>query len=345
MKIIIAPDSYKGCLSSREVAASMGEALSEHECTLLPLSDGGEGMLDTFLQAMQGKRIPILLHDPLMRWTEAAYGIAGDTAIIEIAQAVGLHLIEPGQRNPMKATSYGVGEIIRAAYRQGIRKFIVGLGGSGTSDCGIGMLKALGESKNGEPKLWESIRKDCEFCLASDVTNPLCGTEGAAYVFAPQKGADMEMVKMLDERARRFAQACTRHFGTDHQYDCGAGAAGGLGYAFLQFFHATFHSGAELLLEMVHFDELLKEADLVITGEGHSDRQTLMGKLPGIVLQHAQRHHIPTWLISGAVSDKELLQQAGFNRILPVTPASQPLEEAMLPDVAKRNIKKALREA
>lgn len=298
----------------------MKEVLTGHECTLLPLSDGGEGMLDTFLQAMQGERIPILLHDPLMRWTEAAYGIAGDTAIVEIAQAAGLHLVEPEQRNPMKATSYGVGEIIRDAYRRGIRKFIVGLGGSATSDCGIGMLKALGESKTGEPKLWESIRKDCQFCLASDVTNPLCGMEGAAYIFAPQKGADKEMVRMLDERAQRFAQACSRHFGTDHQHDRGAGAAGGLGYAFLQFFHAEFHSGAELLLEKVHFDELLKEAGLVITGEGHSDRQTLMGKLPGIVLQHAQSHHVPTWLISGGVSDRELLQQAGFNRIIAVTP-------------------------
>ena len=205
-KIIIACDSYKGCLSSREVNEAIASGLKEWnaedaspekknlhsedaspEIITLEMSDGGEGMLDAFLSAMKGERVRIHAHDALMRWIEAEYGIVDDTAIIEIAQTAGLALIEPEQRNPMKATSWGVGEMIMNAYRRGVRRFIVGLGGSATSDCGIGMLKAMGDD-------WKKIRRECSFVLASDVTNPLCGENGAAYVFAPQKGADAKMV-------------------------------------------------------------------------------------------------------------------------------------------------------
>ena len=250
-KIIIACDSYKGCLSSREVneaivsgvkvwnaedAASGIENVDSEDASpeiiCLEMSDGGEGMLDAFLSAMKGERIRIHAHDALMRWIEAEYGIVNDTAIIEIAQAAGLALIEPEQRNPMKATSWGVGEMIMNAYRRGVRHFIVGLGGSATSDCGIGMLKAMGDD-------WKKIRKECTFMLASDVTNPLCGENGAAHVFAPQKGADAEMVEMLDARARKFAEVSAKHFGYDRSEMPGAGAAGGLGYAFLQYFGTT----------------------------------------------------------------------------------------------------------
>ena len=256
-KIIIACDSYKGCLSSREVNEAIAsgvkkwnaddaspeikklspDAASEMkkldsddaspEIITLEMSDGGEGMLDAFLSAMKGERVKIHAHDALMRWIEAEYGIVDDTAIIEIAQTAGLALIEPEQRNPMKATSWGVGEMIMNAYRRGVRHFIVGLGGSATSDCGIGMLKAMGDD-------WKKIRRECSFVLASDVTNPLCGENGAAYVFAPQKGADAKMVQMLDDRARKFAEVSSRHFGYDRSEAPGAGAAGGLGYAFLQ---------------------------------------------------------------------------------------------------------------
>ena len=197
-KIIIACDSYKGCLSSREVNEAIVSGVKEWnaedassgienvdsedaspEIICLEMSDGGEGMLDAFLSAMKGERVSIHDHDALMRWIEAEYGIVNDTAIIEIAQTAGLALIEPEQRNPMKATSWGVGEMIMNAYRRGVRHFIVGLGGSATSDCGIGMLKAMGDD-------WKKIRQECSFVLASDVTNPLCGENGAAHVFAPQ---------------------------------------------------------------------------------------------------------------------------------------------------------------
>ena len=358
-KIIIACDSYKGCLSSREVNEAIASGLkvwnaedassgienvdsedASPEIICLEMSDGGEGMLDAFLSAMKGERIRIHAHDALMRWIEAEYGIVDDTAIIEIAQTAGLALIEPEQRNPMKATSWGVGEMILNAYRRGVRHFIVGLGGSATSDCGIGMLKAMGDD-------WKKIRQECTFMLASDVTNPLCGKNGAAYVFAPQKGADPKMVEMLDARARKFAEVSAKHFGYDRSEVPGAGAAGGLGYAFLQYFGAEVSAGAELLLREIGFDEMIRDADLVITGEGHSDRQTLMGKLPQRILEHVLKNKATTdqqiWLVSGGISEKQALLDAGFDQVLAVSPQNMDLEEAMNPEIAKRNIANAIK--
>ena len=358
-KIIIACDSYKGCLSSREVNEAIASGMKEWdsedaasgienvdsedafpEIICLEMSDGGEGMLDAFLSAMKGERVSIHAHDALMRWIDAEYGIVNDTAIIEIAQAAGLALIEPEQRNPMKATSWGVGEMIMNAYRRDVRHFIVGLGGSATSDCGIGMLKAMGDD-------WKKIRQECSFVLASDVTNPLCGENGAAHVFAPQKGADAEMVEMLDARARKFAEVSAKHFGYDRSEVPGAGAAGGLGYAFLQYFGAEVSAGAELLLREIGFDEMIRDADLVITGEGHSDRQTLMGKLPQRILEHVSKNKATTdlqiWLVSGGISEKQALLDAGFDQVLAVSPQNMDLEEAMNPEIAKRNIANAIR--
>ena len=390
-KIIIACDSYKGCLSSREVNEAVASGVREWnaadaspemknldsdaaspeirkldsdeaspEIITLEMSDGGEGMLDAFLSAMKGERVRIHAHDALMRWIEAEYGIVDDTAIIEIAQTAGLALIEPEQRNPMKATSWGVGEMIMNAWRRGVRHFIVGLGGSATSDCGIGMLKAMGDDR-------KKIRQECSFVLASDVTSPLCGENGAAQVFAPQKGADAKMVLMLDARARKFAEVSAKHFGYDRSEVPGAGAAGGLGYAFLQYFNAEARPGAELLLEEIEFDALIQNADLVITGEGHSDRQTLMGKLPQRILEHvlkckeSDKSHVAcsqlagdckspessfplVWLVSGGVSDRQEMLDAGFDRVVQVTPEEMPLDEAMKPEVARNNIIKAIRE-
>ena len=358
-KIIIACDSYKGCLSSREVNEAIALGVKEWnaddaspeikklspddaspEIITLEMSDGGEGMLDAFLSAMKGERVRIHAHDALMRWIEAEYGIVDDTAIIEIAQTAGLALIEPEQRNPMKATSWGVGEMIMNAYRRGVRRFIVGLGGSATSDCGIGMLKAMGDD-------WKKIRQECSFVLASDVTNPLCGENGAAHVFAPQKGADAEMVEMLDARAGKFAEVSAKHFGYDRSEVPGAGAAGGLGYAFLQYFGAEVSAGAELLLREIGFDEMIRDADLVITGEGHSDRQTLMGKLPQRILEHVLKNKATTdqqiWLVSGGISEKQALLDAGFDQVLAVSPQNMDLEEAMNPEIAKRNIANAIK--
>lgn len=366
-KIIIACDSYKGCLTSREVNEAIASGLrdddadngcpSDLDTVAIEMSDGGEGMLDAFLAATGGERVTLRTHDSLMRWIDACYGVVdtnragaaadsstgtneGKTAIIEIAQTAGLALIEPEQRNPLRTTSWGVGEMVMDAYHRGIRHFIVGLGGSATSDCGIGMLKAMGDD-------WQKVCRDSTFVLASDVTNPLCGQHGAARVFAPQKGADSAMVDTLEARAIRFAEACSRHFSYDRSDHPGAGAAGGLGYAFLQFFNAQFRPGAELLFEATDFDALLSDADTVVTGEGHSDAQTLMGKLPYRVLQHVMGKRTAsrpqTWLVSGGVSDRQALCDAGFDRIVAVSPTTIPIHEAMLPKTAKANIVAATR--
>lgn len=339
-KIIVACDSYKGCMSSKEVNAAVAGSLVKRgvaQCNILvaEMSDGGEGMLDAFLAARHGTRVKVCVHDPLMRCIYAEYAIVGDEAVVEIAKAVGLAHVEPEQRNPMLTTSWGVGEMIMDAYRRGVRRFVVGLGGSATSDCGIGMLRALGDD-------WKRIAAECSFVIASDVVNPLYGHNGAAHVFAPQKGATPEMVDALDERAIRFAEACSRHFGYDCSQKPGAGAAGGLGYAFLQFFCAKQCSGAELLLQKVGFDELLGSSRLVITGEGHSDRQTLMGKLPMHILSHSKKKGVPVWLVSGGVSDVRLLSGAGFEQVIAVTPKDVALEEAMRKDMARYYIRKCM---
>lgn len=339
-KIIVACDSYKGCMSSSEVNGAIARSvgccndiqLAGADIVQVEMSDGGEGMLDAFLGAFGGMRVAIRVHDALMRSVDACYGMTTDgTAIIEVAQAVGLAMIEPQQRNPLRATSWGVGEMIMDAWRNGARQFVVGLGGSATSDCGIGMLRSMGDA-------WRELRSNCSFVLASDVDNPLYGINGAAHVFAPQKGADAAAVEALDSRAQHFAEVSARHFGYDRSLCPGAGAAGGLGYAFMQFFNAVQQSGAELLLHRIGFDRILDGASLVITGEGHSDRQTLMGKLPVHVLSYAQRCGVPVWLVSGGVDDVDELLSAGFLRVVKVTPDGMALSDALKKEVACDNI-------
>jgi glycerate kinase len=259
-------------------------------------------------------------------------------AVIEIAQASGLTLLTKEERNPMVATSYGTGQLVADAVRKGARQIIVGLGGSATSDAGMGMLRALIDTFKKER--WDDIEnlKGITFTIASDVKNPLCGEKGAAHVFAPQKGATPEMVLRLDERAREFAELSARHFGYDRSQMAGAGAAGGLGYAFLQYLNAKSMSGIQLLLDTIRFKEIVKDADLVITGEGSADRQTLMGKLPTGILEQAGS--VPVVLIAGKISDREELLNAGFARVECINPPGISLEEAMRKDVAQHNIRR-----
>lgn len=336
-KIIVAIDSFKGCLTSTEAnqAASEGilSKMPEAKVVQVPVSDGGEGWLEAFRAAMGGSIVEVNVKDPLMRPIVAQYLVKGDTAVIEIAKASGLTLLKPEERNPMVATSYGTGQLVVDAIRRGCKHIIVGLGGSATSDCGIGMLEAIENADY----------KDVRFTIATDVTNPLCGENGAAHVFAPQKGATPEMVEALDARAKHFAEASTKHLGRDCQNMPGAGAAGGLGYAFLQYMKVECRSGIDLLLDTIHFDDLLQDADLVITGEGSADRQTLMGKLPFGILQRAQRHDVPVMLIAGRIADEQLLLDAGFSRVACINPLGLPLDIAMQPDTAKENIRKTVR--
>ena len=340
-RIIVAIDSLKGCLTSAEANQAAAEGIRsvmpDAAIVQIPVSDGGEGWLDAFHSAVGGMLVDVCVKDPLLRPIVAPYLVVGDTAVIEMAKASGLTLLAPDERNPLVATSYGTGQLIVDAVRRGCRHIIVGLGGSATSDCGMGMLRAVIDSF-AKHQLWDDVRAldDVRFTIASDVTNPLCGEHGAAFVFAPQKGATPAMVAALDARARRFAAVSALHFGHDRQNEPGAGAAGGLGYAFMQYLNAERRSGIDLLLETIHFDDLLQDAALVITGEGSADRQTLMGKLPIGILQRARR--VPVVLIAGRISDRQLLLDAGFSQVEPISPPELPLEEAMNPATAKRNI-------
>ena len=279
-----------------------------------------------------------------MRPLLAQYGISPDgTAIIESAKACGITLMNQAERDLTVATTYGVGELIVHAIGQGCRKFIIGLGGSGTSDNGIGMLQALADhftANQSIDELPECNIPKCHFILASDVRNPLYGKEGAAYTFAPQKGANSHTIELLEKRAIEFARHSALKLKRDASLIPGAGAAGGLGYAFIQYFEANIQSGADLLLDLIQFDKEIAGSDLIITGEGHADRQTLMGKLPERVLRRAQRQHIPVWLIAGQASDTAELLSAGFDRVENLTPDNMPIEEAIQPQTARRNIKR-----
>ena len=372
-KIIVAIDSFKGCLTSAEANQAACEGIlskmPDAKVVQVPVSDGGEGFMEAFQAAMGGSIMEVNVKDPLMRTIVAQYLLQGDTAVIEIAKASGLTLLSPEERNPMVATSYGTGQLVVDAVRKGCKHIIVGLGGSATSDCGIGMLRAIIDSltsgracsrsaiesssdcsrsiaafsKGGN---WDDVREldDVRFTIATDVTNPLCGENGAAHVFAPQKGATDEQVLALDARAKRFAEASAKHLGRDCQNNPGAGAAGGLGYAFLQYMNANCRSGIDLLLDTIHFDDLLQDANLVITGEGSADRQTLMGKLPFGILQRAQHHHVPVMLIAGRIADEQLLLDAGFSRVACINPPDLPLEIALQPATAKENIRRTIAE-
>lgn len=314
------------------------------ETQCLPMSDGGEGMLQAFTHALGATLEPVYIHDQMMRRVDAQYGMTADgTAIIEVAQACGLTLVKEEERNPMRSTTYGVGELLSRAIKRGCRNFIIGLGGTGTSDAGIGMIRALvdifARGKNFDEALKTELG-ECLFTLASDVDNPLCGENGAARVYAPQKGATPEMVEQLDRRARLFAEKSALHFGFDKSNEPGAGAAGGLGYAFMQYLGAEMKPGADLLLDLTGFDDKIKDADMVITGEGRADRQTLMGKLPQRILMRGKQLGVPVGLVAGGIDDKEELLSAGFSFVESITPEGMPLEEAIKKEVAFSNLRR-----
>ena len=346
MKLILAIDSFKGSLTSMEaenvVAESFGKREIETLC--LPMSDGGEGMLEAFTSALGGTLEPVYIHNHMMRRVDAQYGITADgTAIIEVAQACGLTQIKEDERNPVRSTTYGVGELLSRAVKRGCRKFIIGLGGTGTSDAGIGMIRALvdifARGKNFDEAMKTELG-ECRFTLASDVCNPLYGENGAAHVFAPQKGATPEMVEMLDRRARLFADKSALHFGFDKSSEPGAGAAGGLGYAFMQYLGAEVKSGADLLLDIIGFNDEIKDADMVITGEGRADRQTLMGKLPQHILERCKHGGVPVGLVAGRIAEKEKLLSAGFAFAYSITPSEMPQEEAIKKETALSNLQR-----
>ena len=333
--IIIAPDSFKECLPSREVAAALAGAV--RKClpgvSVLerPLADGGEGTVEVLTPALGGRIIEVRVSDPLGRPVAAQYGIAGDTAIMEVAAACGLGLLAPKERNPLHTSTFGVGEMLLDARKKGCRKFLVGLGGSATCDGGAGMMAV--------PGIREALQ-GAEFEILCDVSAPFVGHEGAARVFGPQKGASAADVEVLEERMLAQAEKIRQETGRDIADVPGAGAAGGLGGAFMAYFGATLRSGINRVLDLLDYDKAVVDARLVITGEGRSDRQTLAGKAAYGVLRRSGK--VPVALLSGRVEDREALLAAGFRPVIEVSPRELPLQQALNPGTAKRNLELAV---
>lgn len=366
-KVILAIDSFKGCLSSKEAETAAAQGIRHVfptcETICLPVADGGEGMQRVLTEALNGREIRLSAHDPLMQMHQTAYGLSGDgtTAFIEMAAISGLPLVPLRQRNPSLTTTYGTGELIKDALNRGCRRFVIGLGGSATNDAGLGMLQALGfrfrdrygnELGKAQPMCGQQLSeiafidsstalpalREARFTAACDVCNPFFGPEGAACVFAPQKGADPEMVAALDKGLQHLAQVIRQTTGRDIATLPGAGAAGGMGGTLSALLNAELKPGIDLLLDLTDFDKLIEGADLIITGEGKSDRQTVMGKVPSGILKRARRQGIPVILVSGSIEDADILNQAGFRAAFSITPAPMSLEEAMRPSTACRNI-------
>ena len=364
-RITIAVDSFKGSLSSREVAdafeAGFRTRIPDCEVRKVSIADGGEGTVDALVETLNGDYVEARVADPLGRPIVARYGVidGGTTAVMEMSAASGLPLIAPEERNPLLTSTYGTGEMIAHAMERGCRKFLVGIGGSATNDGGTGMLRALGfrfldaegHELVGGGEILEriaqidssNVRKElneCEFVVACDVTNPLYGPEGAAYVFAPQKGADAAMVERLDQGLRTYARAIERYNGVQVDQIAGAGAAGGLGGGFKALLGARLERGIDMVLNAMQFDRIIAGSDLVITGEGRIDRQTTMGKAPSGVLREATAQGIPTIAIGGAVQVCDELEHSGFAAVLPIVAGPVALEVAMQREVAIANVRR-----
>lgn len=365
IKIVIASDSFKGSLTSAEVAAAaaagINEVLPSAEVIQLAVADGGEGTADTMVRSLGGEWVSCDVDDPLGRPISVAYGMvetpAGMTALIDMSSASGLTLLADSERDPMVTTTIGTGQMIVDAYNRGCRNFVVGIGGSATCDGGSGMLTALGfrfldkdgrELPPGGGALLSLASIDtsdamiditgCRFVIISDVTNPLYGPDGAACVFGPQKGASPEMVALLDKALRRYAEAVRAATGRDVADKPGAGAAGGLGEAFLAFFNSELKPGVDAVLDLVDFDSAVEGASLVITGEGRIDSQTLFGKLPLGVCSRAAVAGVPTVAIAGMVAEPVSLLKGGFAGVFPILRRVVPLDKALSKEEAAENV-------
>lgn len=367
MKIVISSDSFKGSLSSIEVAQAATRGIRavypDCETVAVNVADGGEGTVEAIVEALGGEIITATVSDPLGRPISARYGIATTKAIIEMAAASGLPLLQPEERNPWLTSTYGTGEMIMDAIHRGCRQFLIGIGGSATNDAGTGMLQALGfrfyDARNQEitdcrggrlhdiaqiddTLVPEAVRQS-SFTIACDVDTPFCGPEGAAPVFAPQKGANPDMVARLDAGMASFAQVIEDKYNINIVPLPGAGAAGGMGGGFRAFLNATLQRGIDMVLDAIGFDQLIQGADLIITGEGKIDFQTAKGKTAAGVLARAKKQGIPVIAIGGCVEMCDSLQQMGFAGIYPITEEKLPLEIAMQSDIAAANVEKTVR--
>ncbi|MEH0740407.1 glycerate kinase [Vibrio cholerae] len=373
MKVVIAPDSFKESLTAMEVADAIERGCRsvwpDANYIKLPMADGGEGTVQSLVDATGGSIVPVLVTGPMSEPVEAFYGLLGDgrTAVIEMAAASGIHLVAAEDRNPLTTTSYGTGELILAAIAQGVTSIIIGIGGSATNDGGVGMLQALGvrcldrqgnEIAFGGGALRELERLDLsgldpaltqvELNVACDVDNPLCGELGASAVFGPQKGATAAMVKQLDDNLAHYADIIERTTGAMVKHQAGAGAAGGLGAALLGVLNAKLTPGIDIVMQALALDSHLQRAELVITGEGRIDSQTIHGKTPIGVAKAAKRYDIPVIGIAGSLAkDCAIVHQHGldavFSVVLGATDLPTALKEAAFNvELTARNVAAAL---
>lgn len=371
LRAVIAIDSFKGSLSSveaGEAAADGIRAVYENTETLVsPLADGGEGTVSAIVSATGGEIIRVMVTGPLGTPVLAEYGYikARETAVIEMSAAAGITLLSPEKRNPLYTTTYGVGEMILDAIKKGCRRFLVGIGGSATNDGGVGMLSALGfsfldkdgreiprgaiglsalaaiETKNAHPALSE-----CEFCVACDVENILCGEKGCSAVFGPQKGATPQMVRDMDTWLSNYAVLTAKATGRDMKETAGAGAAGGIGFAFLSYLNSRLQSGIDLVIAETALEEKIKDADVVVTGEGRLDGQSVMGKAPVGVARLAKKYGKPVIAFAGCVTeDARLCNAHGIDAFFPILRGVVTIDEAMDKENAARNLKATAEQA
>ncbi len=364
MKVVVAIDSLKGSLSSMEAGMAIKDgvlaAKPDAEVIVKPLADGGEGTTDALIEGMNGERIDLTVTGPMHTPVDAYYGYLKDTntAVMEMASAAGITLVPDSEKNPLLATSYGVGEMINDAIQRGCRNFIIGIGGSVTNDGGIGMLKALGvrfldengeDAGDGGQALAKIARidlsglnpllKECHIQVACDVNNPLCGENGSTYVYGPQKGVTEDMKKTLDEAMAHFAIVTSEALENDYMNTPGAGAAGGLGFAFLAYVGATLTPGIELILDAVGLEDELSGADVVVTGEGRLDFQTAMGKTPVGVARLAKKYNARVVAFAGSVTkEAAACNKEGIDAFFPILRGVCTLADAMDPVNARNNM-------
>lgn len=370
MKIVVAADSFKGSLSSAELAEAVERGVlnvyPDAQVIKIPVADGGEGTVQAIVDGTRGIYRTIEVNGPLMTPVTALYGITGDeqTAVIEMASASGLPLIPADKRNPMKTTTYGTGELIKDALKKGCREFLIGIGGSATNDCGMGMMQALGmkfydidhnEIGIGGESLCKVVSiddsgmmteiKESRFLIACDVDNPLYGENGAAHVYGRQKGAHEQMILDLDDGLKSFNSVVKNKYKFDMNALSGAGAAGGLGGAFAAFLEGELKPGIDIILDKTGLAEKMSGADFVITGEGRIDFQSVMGKTPVGVSKMAAKQNIPVIAIAGAVTDDSgVVHNHGINSLFSIMNYPISLEDAMEPDRSKIFVEKNIEE-
>ena len=371
MKVVVAVDSFKGSMTSLEAGEAVRRgvlrAIPDARVVVRPLADGGEGTTEALVEGLGGSFSTVEVTGPLGAPVTARYGVLPDgrTAVLEMAEAAGIALVDRAKLDPWRATTTGVGEMILHAINAGCREFLMGIGGSATTECGIGMLTALGYEfldERGErlPPVFSSLDrvaeirgdgvpaalKECRFRVVCDVNNPLCGENGAVCVFGPQKGVKPDERDRMDAAMARFARVTAAHFGVDHTQTPGAGASGGLGFAFLSYLaNVRLEPGISIVLEAIGLERELADADVAVTGEGRLDAQTAMGKVPAGVAALAKRHGCQVVALAGSVTeDAGVCHGAGIDALFPILRGVSTLEQAMDGENARRNMERTAEE-